>query len=265
MLEFIEEHRAVTTRQIHRWVQPDKHETQTNRDLNMLKKLGMVQCYPLQPELGGGRGPQCWQLGRAGAAELKLGSYSSHYTRRRNRLALEQFDYELEMLIQLRGAGFSWLAPRSYNRQQPKPALTPQGEFLQAYLGQLELACIHQLQKHDPSHPELPLRLNRYRAGQYRESAPAQANDYVFYLPDRSLAFVLIVCPFEATGSLWKSRLEQYRLTAKEMVVAAAFRNEQQASLYKASLKQAGFRLIRFDTAGGFAQALRSISLEAQS
>lgn len=219
----------------------------------------MVQFYPLEPELGGGRGPLCWQLSRAGAAELRLASYGSHYTRKHNRSALEQFDYELEMLIQLRKTGFNWLPPRNYNPQQTKPAVTPQSEFLRSYLGQLELARIHELQKHDPSHPELSRRIRDYQAGMYHLTIPAQANDYVFYLPDCSLAFVVIACPFEASKSFWKNRLEQYRQTAHEMVVVAAFRHEEQASLYKTTLKQAGLRVVRFDKIGSFAHSLQNI------
>jgi hypothetical protein len=256
MLKFIARYHTVTTTQVHHWVQPDKHPTQTNRDLAMLRQLKLVQSYPIQLQAGGGRSTLCWQLLRAGAAQLQLPHYGSHFTRRPQPEALQQRDYELGMLRQLKAEGYGWLEPVAYNSQHPKPELTPQARYLREVLGKLEQRRLAEVRRVNPNHFQLEKWTLEYERGFYQIEAPSQANDYLFYREGELVAFVVIACPFDATEHFWKARIKQYQRLAKKLIVVAAFRHEEQAALYKAILKQGGLRPVRFDKVASLAQKL---------
>lgn len=262
ILRLLGEYRCLTSRQIWRELQPHKHYTHTLGELAALRKLGMVQSRPTQPERG--RVSEFgWYLLKRGADAAGIRSYGSSYRRFPRREVLAQRGLELELVRQVRGTLGEWdlIKPQFYNSCRLLPAVTPQGEIIGNFIKEAELTAIKKVTLLDPDRPGLSQKRLDFKAGLFEERVPFQANDYVAYRTDGRggesteiiLAVILILCPYQATGKYWQSRLNLYSKVARvedsgiegRMDVLAVFKNSEQAGLYRSRLEAAGLVVIK--------------------
>jgi hypothetical protein len=271
ILKLLGEYRCLSSRQIWQELQPQKHYTHTLGELAALRKLGMVQSRPTQPERGK-VSEFGWFLLKRGAEAAGLNNYGSFYRRFPTREVLAQRGLELELARQVRDCnGWKLIKPIFYNSCRPLPAVTPQGNIISTALKKAEYEAIKQVTLADPNRPGLSQKMLDFKAGLYEQRVPWQANHYVAYRApggveshEITLAVILILCPPQATRKYWQFRLNLYAKVARvedggiegRLDVLAVFKNFEQAGLYRSGLQAAGFAVITVNEVSQILQEL---------
>lgn len=250
ILELLAEYRSLSSSQIRRELQPEKHYSHTLGELEALRSLKMVGNYLIDPRSG----KLGWFLLKKGAVAVKVQDYGSHYRYKHTYQSMLYFDLKLALVRQVKTvAGWLLIKPLHYNSQLKLPAVTPQGKLLLEALKEAEYRVIKNITEKDPYQPGLIERSRRFNVGMYEERVFLQANDYVIYKGQGNslIAIVLILAPFNASKKFWQGRFAQYANLAVDSTnspgsavsVVAIFKDSAQAEPYKTHIKSVGFKV----------------------
>lgn len=272
ILQLLGEYQCLSSRQIWRELQPEKHYTHTLGELAALRKLEMVQSRPIHPE-SGNVSQFGWYLLKHGAGAVGINVYGRLSVRSFTREILEQRGLELELARQVR-ADFGWnlIKPIHYHSSRPLPLETPQGKVIGKFIKKGEFSAIRRLELTDPHRPGLPQKILDYKSGLFEQRIPLQANDYVAYQTcgeestEINAAVILILCPSQATKKYWQSRIDLYSKVARvadpgteaKIEVIAVFKNTYQADMFRSKIQAAGFTITTVNQVCNTLQLLQS-------
>lgn len=276
IVNFLAEHRALTTSQLCRLLETKgfaKTLRRVQSDLQRLNQAGLVQSFPVSPEIGP-RSEMGWILLKPGADWVGI---EQHYGNHFRRLpSLEQLAYtglklELERIVATTG-GWQIEKPQNYNRIQPLPPRTPQYYRLAQALTWQEFHNTGYWPVGDIKGPHtlgLAFKANDYVAYSIprvvptvpaavskvalpittRESADLRKTE-LFQSVNRGNtkgysehAVVFILCPPKGSQSFWQARFRQYQQTAGRILVIGVFETEDRALTYKTLLSKGGLRV----------------------
>lgn len=234
ILQLLAKYRFLTTNQIHSLLQPERPVKKTWKELDRLRKLGMVKSVSYEPEKGI-YGELCWLLLLKGAKVIDFRGFGRNNLRKPS---LEKVVYRTQELI------LEWQVQHAGNNSPVKWSLEkPQN---------LRTKNVHQ---HTNQYYRLIEAINSkiYRqTGQKVQDAegfqtlcvPSKANDFVAYTnSDYRLAVVFILPPVRASEKFWLSRIDQYQELSKELPVFGVFEDDKQALAYKPILNPHGLRV----------------------
>ncbi len=260
----------MSSRQIWEELQSEKYYTHTLGELAALRKMGMVQSRPIQPERGK-VSELGWYLLKRGANTAGIPEYWNTGRLYSSREAIAQRGLELELARQVSEAGgWNLVKPIFYNSSRQLPPVTPQGKIIQNYLKKAELAALRQAATTDPFRPGLSQKILNYRAGFFEERIPYQVNDYVAYRTcgegsaEINMVVILILCPAQATKKYWQSRISIYSKIVKseepeietKVEVLAVFKNIEQANVFGPRIQAAGLTIVMVNQVKRYLQDL---------
>lgn len=234
ILQLLANYRFLTTNQIHNLLQPERPVKKTWKELDRLRKLGMIKSVSYETQKGI-YGELCWLLLLRGAKVINFHGFGRNNLRKPSpeRVAYRNLELILEWQVQhVEGnPGANWCLEKPQNLR------------------------VRNSQQHTDQYYRLIEAINWkiYRqTGQRVEDAegfqtlcvPAKANDFVAYTAlDKRLAVVLILPPIRASEKFWLSRIDQYQELARELPVFGVFEDDKQALVYKPLLNPHGLRV----------------------
>ncbi len=276
ILNLLVEYRSLTTRQVSSLLQTKNFSKTLRRvqsDLQMLKRAGLVQSFPVSPEIGP-RSELGWILLKPGSDWAGVDHhYGNHYRRKPSieQLAYTSLKLELERGV---GASVGWRLekPQTYNRVQPLPPRTPQYYRLAEALTWREFRTTGRWPVGDIKGPHtlgVAFKANDYVAysiprevptvpsiiskaalpaatretGNAKEASALQPANKENTKAYSEHAVVLILCPPKGSQSFWQARFRQYQIIAGQLLVVGVFETEEKALSHKALLSKGGLRV----------------------
>jgi hypothetical protein len=238
LLRLLGDMHQLTTRQIARYLHPDKPKWYTEQLLRLLRTRGYIQDARLHPERGAAS-EHYWMLCAKGARAVGV-HYGKQHRRSPSPETLQYRGLQLDLISQVTDAGWTLLRPGPIRRGQPREAETPQRRQLVAAVLTVERQAIRRLLAQGVAPQVLQDPIARAQAGQVGAVVPIVVNEYVAYLPGHpELTVVLILHPPMAGRAFWtrrpqypshapdrrqrESRVERYRRLAQMLPVIAVF------------------------------------------
>jgi hypothetical protein len=251
ILQLLAQYRFLTTNQIHSLLQPERPVKKTWKELDRLRKLGMIKSVSYESEKGI-YGELCWLLLLRGAKVIDFRGFGRNNLRKPSPEKVVYRTLELILEWQVQHAGSNSFANWSLEKPQNLRTSNSQQHTSQYYrLIEAINWKIYRQTGHKPENPE----------GFQTLCVPTKANDFVaFSASDNRLAVVLILPPVHASEKFWLSRIEQYQELAKELPVFGVFEDDKEALIYKPLLNPHGLRVTTLNRISVLLEAIASHS-----
>lgn len=250
ILQLLAKYRFLTTNQIHSLLQPERPVKKTWKELDRLRKLGMIKSVTYEPEKGI-YGELCWLLLLKGARVINFRGFGRNNLRKPSpeRVVYRGLELILEWQVQHASNNFS----ATWNLEKPQNLKTKNLQHTNQYYRLIE-AVNWNIYRQTGLKPE-------NAEGFQTLCVPAKANDFVAYTAlDNRLAVVLVLPPVRASEKFWSSRIDQYQELAKELPVFGVFEDDKQALVYKPILNPHGLRVTTLNRVSVLLESIASHS-----
>lgn len=250
ILQFLNTYKFATTSHIERYLGISKA---ANR-LRELEEINFVRSYRYEAEKGRAS-EKCWWLWYGGArllssileAKVNYDHRLAQHPPSVDRIYFRTMEHEIRCQLEQAKGGWQLIEPQEFNRANPRaPEDTPTPQSYQLFLA-LDLAERQAIEAERQQGYDVSLRLKDYEDEVHLECLPFQVNHHVAFIPDTTLAALLILCPTDITPQFWRIRLEEYGDMVGHVKIYGVFYSRPQATSWLETLNKAGIMAVTID------------------